>query len=120
MATRDVSAYVFSPRSTRRQKAAAAKGHRRKNQRPNIRKTDRKIGECYTPVTYAQAIRRLCDKVGVEPWSPNQLRHTAATRIRREAGLEATQAVLGHARANTTEIYARRMLDLAIKTARTA
>lgn len=29
-------------------------------------------------------------------WSPNQLRHYAATRIRRQHGLEAARAVLGH------------------------
>lgn len=41
-------------------------------------------------------------------WSPNQLRHTAATEIRREFGLEAAQVVLGHSFADTTQIYAER------------
>ena len=43
-------------------------------------------------------------------WSPNQLRHTAGTQIRKRFGLEAAQVVLGHAKANTTEIYAERDL----------
>jgi integrase len=43
---------------------------------------------------------------GVPAWSPNQLRHAAATRIRRELGLEAARAVLGHSSAQVTEIYA--------------
>ncbi|MCH7727914.1 MAG: hypothetical protein IH991_15770 [Planctomycetes bacterium] len=32
-------------------------------------------------------------------WSPNQLRHTAGTDVRKRYGLEAAQVVLGHASA---------------------
>ncbi len=39
-------------------------------------------------------------------WAPNQLRHAFATKIRRQAGLDAAQVMLGHADAHTTEIYA--------------
>lgn len=39
-------------------------------------------------------------------WGPNRLRHSAATRLRREEGLEAARVCLGHARAAVTEIYA--------------
>lgn len=39
-------------------------------------------------------------------WHPNQLRHTAATNIRRQHGIELARIVLGHSRAFTTEIYA--------------
>ena len=39
-------------------------------------------------------------------WHPNQLRHTAATIIRREFGIETARIQLGHSRAFTTEIYA--------------
>jgi site-specific recombinase XerD len=45
-------------------------------------------------------------------WSPNRLRHTAGTTIRKQFGLEAAQVVLGDTKANTTEIYAERDLDL--------
>jgi len=41
-------------------------------------------------------------------WSPNQLRHAAATEIRRRYGLEAAQVTLGHASANVSQIYAER------------
>jgi integrase len=45
-------------------------------------------------------------------WHPHQLRHTAATRIRREFGLEAAQLVLGHASAAITDaVYAERDLS---------
>jgi integrase len=42
-------------------------------------------------------------------WHPHQLRHNAATHIRREFGLEAASLVLGHASATITDaIYAER------------
>ena len=46
-------------------------------------------------------------------WSPNQLRHTAATEIRRLYGLEADQVTLVHASADVSQIYAERDLDKA-------
>jgi integrase len=49
----------------------------------------------------------------VSRFTPNQIRHTAATRIRRLFGLEAAQTVLGHAKADVTQIYAERNLKLA-------
>jgi integrase len=39
-------------------------------------------------------------------WAPNQLRHTAATRIRKRYGIETARIILGHSTAFTTEIYA--------------
>lgn len=42
-------------------------------------------------------------------WSPHQLRHTAATIIRRECGLEAARIALGHSSAMVTDaVYAER------------
>ncbi len=41
-------------------------------------------------------------------WSPNRLRHAFATRVRREDGLEAAQVLLGHSKADITQIYAER------------
>ena len=39
-------------------------------------------------------------------WSPNQLRHAAATRIRAAYGIEIARIILGHSSAVTSEIYA--------------
>jgi len=47
-------------------------------------------------------------------WHPNQLRHTAATEIRRQYGLEAAQVVLGHAKADVTQVYAERDAALGV------
>ena len=46
-------------------------------------------------------------------WHPNQLRHTFATKVRKAHGLEAAQVLLGHARADVTQIYAEKNQDLA-------
>lgn len=51
-------------------------------------------------------------------WSPNQLRHSTATEIRRRFGLEAAQVVLGHAAADVTQVYAERDYELAARIAK--
>lgn len=51
-------------------------------------------------------------------WFPNQLRHAAATRIRKAAGIEAARLILGHSAARTTEIYAEQDRAAALKIAR--
>lgn len=44
-------------------------------------------------------------------WTPNQLRHSAATKIRRRAGIESARIALGHSSVAMTEIYAEKDLD---------
>ncbi len=39
-------------------------------------------------------------------WHPNQLRHNAATKARRSAGLETAQVICGHSKADVTQVYA--------------
>lgn len=51
-------------------------------------------------------------------WNPNQLRHTAATEIRSKFGLETAQVVLGHSKADVTQVYAERDASKAIEAAR--
>ena len=50
-------------------------------------------------------------------WSPNQLRHAVATRVRKDYGLEAAQVLLGHSRADVTQVYAERNEALAAEVA---
>ncbi len=50
-------------------------------------------------------------------WSPNQLRHSFATEVRKRFGLEAAQVMLGHAHADVTQVYAERDLALAVRVA---
>lgn len=88
------------------------------------RKPLRTAGYCYTTVSYGRAIQRACDKAFPPPesikkkdaikawqtehrWSPNQLRHTFATTTSRDHGLEVVSILLGHAKMDTTQIYAQ-------------
>ncbi|MFN9605973.1 MAG: tyrosine-type recombinase/integrase [Planctomycetota bacterium] len=47
-------------------------------------------------------------------WTPNRLRHSAGTEIRKRFGLEAAQVILGHASADVTQVYAERDMQRAI------
>ena len=108
------------------------------------RKPKHKPGERYTTDSYRRAIHRACDKAFPHPklgyatksfftdgqmaelrtwqtqyrWSPNRLRHTAATEIRRDFGLEAAQVILGHSQANVMQVYAERDLAKGVEVAR--
>jgi site-specific recombinase XerD len=57
-------------------------------------------------LSYAKAVERACIKAKVEIWRPNRLRHTMATHVRAQAGLEAAQILLGHSRCDVTQVYA--------------
>jgi integrase len=46
-------------------------------------------------------------------WHPNQLRHSYATKARKQFGLEHAGAALGHSKMSVTEVYAERDAGLA-------
>ncbi len=83
-----------------------------------VKKPKRSPGERYEVASYRRAIHRACDLAEVERWSPNRLRHSAATEVRRDFGLEAAQCVLGHASASVTQVYAERDHEKAAAVAR--
>lgn len=74
--------------------------------------------ERYTTDSYRRAVHRVCKKRDIERWEPNRLRHTSATEIRKRFGIEAAQVICGHERAEVTQVYAERNLELAKKVAR--
>jgi integrase len=107
--------YLFSPRDAERSRhereRAARKtplwpSHARAQARKRSSAQRASFGDHYDVDTYRQAIHRACVKAGVPPWSPNRLRHNAATQLRREHGLDVAKAVLGHRLVETTQIYA--------------
>lgn len=67
------------------------------------RKPTRKPSDRYSTLAYSKAIKRAALKAGVEHWTPNQLRHAAATEARAKFGLEVAQQLLGHSLRATTE-----------------
>lgn len=103
------------PSELRAREKAKAKRRRKRSKRG--------IGACYTSASYWKAIEyafRKAKKTGVEiqKWSPSQLRHSRGTEVRKAFGIEASRVSLGHARLETTEIYAEKDLKLAIEVAR--
>lgn len=60
----------------------------------------------YDVDSYRRAITRACEAAKIDPWHPHRLRHSAATKLRKEFGIEAARVVLGHKSAAVTEIYA--------------
>jgi integrase len=106
----DLSAYLFNPRDAvypRQLKNsgtdAGKAGSKRSAKRVRAR---RRFGARYTPESYRRAIARACVLAKVPKWHPNQLRHNAATALRKEFGIEAARVVLGHRSAVVTEICA--------------
>ncbi len=75
----------------------------------------RKGADEYNTNSYRRSIHRACDLAKIERWSPNQLRHSAATKIRQRFGLEGAQVALGHSSADITQIYAERDHQKAIE-----
>ena len=80
-------------------------------------------GERYCSTSYRRAVERAitgAKKAGVEVehFHPHQLRHTAATRIRKKLGLDAARAMLGHQTLAMTDDYAEIDKTLAVKAAR--
>jgi integrase len=86
----------------------------------NKPKADRKItgGDKYRQDSYRRCITRACQAAKIKPWSPNQLRHAAAVSIQASLGIEAVAAVLGHSKVDTSKLYAKHNLALAVEAAK--
>jgi integrase len=135
LAGKSDDALVFSPAEAtaemRRRRSEARKTPLNEGNRPGTNRKPIPMVEprpSYTTTTYARAVRRACEKKWptkpakkVEPvppevvatnmarhWHPNQLRHAAATEVRKRFGLEAAQLILGHSNAVVTQVYAER------------
>jgi integrase len=136
---RPADAYCFSPAESEKRRRQIMRANRKTRVQPSQidrskRNAKRKPRDRYCVDAYRRAIHRAVQlanrKVAKEAaeakargehveavllpkWSPNQLRHTAGTAIRKQFGLEAAQVVLGHRKADVTEVYAERDIDLA-------
>ena len=98
----------------RRQKLKEA----RRRQKPKRPKGDR-----YDTNSYRRAIDyglQKAKKAGfvIPHWHPHQLRHNRGTEVRRKYGIEAAQVALGHARADVTQVYAEKNMELAVRIAK--
>ncbi|MFO0889899.1 MAG: site-specific integrase [Isosphaeraceae bacterium] len=68
----------------------------------------RPLKDHYTVIGYRAAIERACRKAGIDPWTPNRLRHAAASRIASEVSITAAMELLGHRNVATTQRYVAR------------
>lgn len=127
--------YLFSPRRAVAAKHARMREARKSRVQPSQfnrkrKHPSRKPGACWTVRTYYRAIVRAvelanraracdtckkrrpaercetCTAAALPHWHPHQLRHTKATQLRREFGLDAARVVLGHRSPSITEVYA--------------
>lgn len=125
-------------KANRKSRMTPSQAARQKQRNPERSPRDR-----YDVASYGQAIRKACEVAFGMPaelrnvpttipeprrsklrseakawreancWHPHQLRHSAATNIRREFGLDTARTVLGHASAAITEVYAERDFEAA-------
>lgn len=107
--------YLFSPLEAERRRRARLRAlrvtplfpsHLRALETKRRATPERHPRDRYDVVTYARAITRACERARVPVWSPERLRHNAATEARRRFGLEAASALLGHRLVETTQVYA--------------
>lgn len=128
---RAVDAYLFSPAEAEDHRRATLRENRRTPMTPSQRRRgelaknreqQRPPGNVYDTDEYRRAIARGCEKADREAhranptipadqiiipnWHPHQLRHNAATNIRKAFGIETARVILGHKSALVTEIYA--------------
>ena len=124
----NLAAHLFSPADAKIEHFADLRTKRKTPMTPSQRnrtpkaKPEKSPGERYTVTSYGRAIRNACrkadrqahedqptkpaDRVLVPDWHPHQLRHSSATELRRQFGIESARVILGHSSAVTTELYA--------------
>jgi integrase len=126
------NAFLFSPQEAERRRNELRRATRKTPMTPSQRKRKRKKSpkrakrERYDVDAYRRAITYGVEKVNrkrpadqqIPHWFPLQLRHARATEVRKTFGLEGAQVLLGHARADVTQVYAERNAHAALRIAR--
>jgi integrase len=107
--------FVFGSRQLREYNLRGRPTPRPLNAKEKRSRKRRVLRDRFSTNAYLQAVRRACDRAKVQWWSPNRLRHAAATMLRARYGVEAARTVLGHSNISTTQIYAEADLEKAAK-----
>ena len=118
----DPDAYLFSPaeameehraerRAARRTPMTPSQRARRPKKRPKKAPRVRYGVDSYGRTITAGIIKANDDRAArgepvIPHWHPHQLRHSAATAMRREFGVDVARILLGHSAVVVTEIYA--------------
>ena len=124
MARDDPNAFLFQPLEAEAERRAEMRARRKTRVQPSQQcrkrtRAKRPPGDRYTPGSYRQAIAKARDRAFPCPegqdlaawqkshrWHPHQLRHSLATRVRREFGLDTARAILKHTSVVTSATYA--------------
>lgn len=135
-----LQAYIFQPQQSERERRAVMHAQRKTpmscGNTPGSNRTShpkRAPRDRYTTESFNRAVTYACRRAFPAPegttgedlkawrrehkWTPLQIRHRFGTDIRRTHGLEAAQVLLGHAKADTSEIYAERDVAAAVAVA---
>lgn len=64
--------------------------------------------------TFSGLIKDACKRAKIPKWTPHWLRHTTATKVRAQHGIEDAQVLLGHASPDMTAIYSKEQDERAI------
>ena len=131
---RPAETFCFSPQESELWRAGVRRKHRRSPLTPSqtarrpCPNGKRRPRLHYDSCSYRRAIQRGVQGANrsrrqaglplLPNWSPNQLRHLRAGELEESLGIEASAAVLGHSKVETTAIYARRKRQLACAAAR--
>jgi integrase len=112
---RDPESFCFSARESRLWWYAKRRLDRKTAVQPSqvdrSKPAAKRPGAAFRRQGYSNAVAMACKRHDIPHWHPNQLRHTAATKVREQFGLEAAQVILGHSRADVTQVYAERNVE---------
>ena len=124
---RATDAYLFSPAEAETERRAKMRRRRKSVLQPSQRDRRKRNPmrtphERYNTASYRRAINRACDLAFPPPaniegealkewrkdhcWHPHQLRHTFATRVRKDYGIESARILCGHRSLAVTATYA--------------
>lgn len=119
----DPQEHVFNPQREELRRLEARKLARKTPHTPSslnrLERAAKRIGKrhpraFYTTGSLRTAIHRACVRAEITVWGPNRLRHTRATDLR-EHGLDNVATILGHAKVETSQIYAEKNLKAAME-----
>ena len=115
--------YVFTPAQSERERHQRLRSERKTPVQPSqIERAKRRAANpgitfaaCFDKTSYRKSILYAIDRANtmlpadqqIPHWTPYQIRHSTATRMELEEGLDEAQAVLGHTSADMTKRYAR-------------
>src|SRR5262249_16376303 len=107
----NLTAYIFSPREAMEARKVRLRQGRKTPVQPSQRnrtkaRPKKTPGDHYDTDSYRRAIAYGCKRADVPKWHPHQLRHNAATWLRKEFGLDIARIILGHSSPVVTEIVA--------------